>query len=112
MLGVPSFKSIPCKSSITVNGAHVMPGDGGPINYSFCGTLSRDWTIRFLSRQAVVLFTALVLFAEHLHVLIVDDRLHVGHAPVANFHCVSVEDFAKGVVGWKVIYSSSLCPSW
>ena len=111
MLVVSSFKFIPSKASITVNCACVIPADSGPVNYTLCGTLTRDWTVCFLARQAVatILFISLVIFTEHLHVVLVD--VHVRHAPVANFHCVSVEDFSEGMVGWKVFgnYSQEFC---
>ena len=63
-------------------------------------TLSWDGALSFPAFQTVTAIPLVCIFVpvDHLHVVFADAGLQVGHAPVAHFHCVSIEDFAEGVV--------------
>ena len=82
-----------------------MPPDRSTVDHTSGSASSWEGALSLPTSQTVapIPLVYLLVLVDYLHVVFVDAGLQVGHASVAHFHSISVEDFAEGVVFWKVL---------
>ena len=90
---VPCFKCVLCQSYICLFFVVVMSCYGRLVYYAFGLALSVKWACFVFSAVAVFLCCSsrFVVLVQYCFVVTCYYLLHVGHAAVAEFYCVSVQ---------------------
>ena len=91
---VPCFKCVLCQSYICLFFVVVMSCYGRLVYYAFGLALSVKWACFVFSAVAVFLCccsSRCVVLVQYCFVVTCYYLLHVGHAAVAEFYCVSVQ---------------------
>ena len=104
MLTVSVLEPVPCQASVAVNCVPVMSPDRCSIHYTPCCTSPWERTFVPLTNLTVAASPLVCIAAhvDHLPVVLVNTGLQVGHASVADFHSISVQDLAEGVIFWEI----------